>query len=72
VLVRTADLAMAIPGATVYRSGFSFHLALRLAAAETDSLGMDRALHWFGREASPPPEVLRVGCSLPAVRRPPT
>jgi len=61
VLVRTADLAVAIPGATVYRNGFSFALAIRRAAGEVDPFGLDRALHWFGREGSPPPEVLRVG-----------
>jgi hypothetical protein len=61
VLMRTADLAVAIPGATVYRNGFSFDLAIRRAAAEDDSFGLDRALHWFGREGSPPPEILRVG-----------
>jgi hypothetical protein len=61
VLARTAELAVAIPGATVYRNGFSFDLAIRRAAAEADPVGMDRALHWFGREGSPPPEVLRVG-----------
>jgi hypothetical protein len=61
VLVRTADLAVAIPGATAYRHGFSFELAIRRAAAEDQPLWMHRALDWFGREGSPPPEILRVG-----------
>jgi hypothetical protein len=61
VLVQTADLAVAIPGATVYRNGFSFDLAIRRAAAEADPLGLDWALHWFGQQGAPPPEVLRVG-----------
>jgi hypothetical protein len=61
VLGRTADLAVAIPGATAYRNGFGFDLAIRRAATEADAFGLDRTLHWFGREGSPPPEVLRVG-----------
>jgi hypothetical protein len=61
VVVRTADLAVAIPGATAYRTGFGFDLAIRGAAAEDDPFTLDRTLHWLGREGSPPPEVLRVG-----------
>jgi hypothetical protein len=61
VLVRTADLAVAIPGATAYRTGFGFELAIRRAAAEDDAFALDRTLHWLGREGVPPPEVLRVG-----------
>jgi hypothetical protein len=60
VLARTKNLAMAIPGATAYRNGFTFELAIRRAAGEDDSLDTHRALHWLG-EGSPPPEVLRVG-----------
>jgi hypothetical protein len=62
VLARTANLAAAILGVTAYRSGFTFELAIRRrAAVEEDSLDTHRALHWLGREASPPPEVLRLG-----------
>jgi hypothetical protein len=61
VVVRTADLAVAIPSATGYRNGFGFELAIRRAAAEGDAFALDRTLHWLGREGSPPPEVLRVG-----------
>jgi hypothetical protein len=61
VVVRTADLAVAIPSATGYRNGFGFELAIRRAAAEGDAFALDRTLHWLGREESPPPEVLRVG-----------
>ena len=64
VLVRTADLAVAIPGATAYRTGFGFDLAIRRAAAKDDAFALDRTLHWLGREGSPPPEVLRVGVQL--------
>lgn len=71
VLVRTADLAVAIPGATAYRTGFGFDLAIRRAAAKDDAFALDRTLHWLGRKGSPPPELLRVGCSSPTVRRPP-
>lgn len=45
---------MAIPGATGYRNGFSFDLPIRRSAAEDDPFGMDRALHWFGREGRRP------------------
>jgi hypothetical protein len=61
VLVRTADLAVAIPSANAYGNGFGFDLAIRRAAAEDDAFALDRTLHWLGREGSPPPEVLRVG-----------
>jgi hypothetical protein len=61
VLVRTVDLAVAIPSATGYRTGFGFDLAFRRAAVEDDAFALDRTLHWLGREGSPPPEVLRVG-----------
>ena len=61
VVVRTADLAVAIPSATGYRNGFGFELAIRRAAAEGDAFALDRTLDWLGREGSPPPEVLRVG-----------
>ena len=61
VLVRTADLAVAIPGATAYRTGFGFDLAIRRAAAKDDAFALDRTLHWLGRKGSPPPELLRVG-----------
>jgi hypothetical protein len=61
VLVRTVDLAVVIPSATGYRTGFGFDLAIRRAAAEDDAFALDRTLHWLGREGSPPPEVLRVG-----------
>jgi hypothetical protein len=61
VMVRTADLAVAIPSATAYRNGFGFELAIRRAAASGDAFALDRTLHWLGREGSPPPEVLRVG-----------
>jgi hypothetical protein len=61
VLVRTADLAVAIPGATAYGNGFSFDLAIRRAVAEDEPFEMERALYWFRREGPPPPEVLRVG-----------
>jgi hypothetical protein len=61
VVVRTADLAVAIPSATGYRNGFGFELGIRRAAAEGDAFALDRMLHWLGREGSPPPEVLRVG-----------
>jgi hypothetical protein len=62
VLARTADLAVAILGVTAYRSGFTFELAIRRrAAGEDDSVDLHRALHWLGRQAPPPPEVLRVG-----------
>lgn len=61
VLVRTADLAVAIPGATAYRTGFGFDLAIRRAAAKDDAFALDRTLHWLARKGSPPPELLRVG-----------
>jgi hypothetical protein len=61
VLVRTADLAVAIPSATAYRTGFGFDLTIRRAAGGDDAFALDRTLHWLGREGSPPPEVLRVG-----------
>ena len=61
VLVRTGDLAVAIPGATAYRTGFGFDLAIRRAAGEDDAFALDRTLHWLDRKGSPPPEVLRVG-----------
>jgi hypothetical protein len=61
VVVRTGDLAVAIPSATAYRTGFGFDLAIRRAAAGDDAFALDRTLHWLGREGSPPAEVLRVG-----------
>jgi hypothetical protein len=61
VLVRTAELAVAIPSATAYRTGFGFDLAIHRAAGGDDAFALDRTLHWLGREGSPPPEALRVG-----------
>jgi hypothetical protein len=50
VLVRTADLAVAIPGATAYGNGFGFDLAIRRAAANDDAFTLDRTLHWLERK----------------------
>ena len=71
LVVRTADLAVAIPSATAYGNGFGFELAIRRAAAAGDAFALDRTLHWLGREGSPPPEVLRVGVQFADGQRPP-